>query len=176
MRLELALSLLYLLRLDIAMASTQELDDQIAEAAAFFAGTIPGDEDVLVAAKLEREKLDYSLQSLDVVSTWLSALRARGTPVDDSSAASIVWAGAYVGEVIKRCAPEPYRWSSYEEYMSTQAPSLRKMLPYSFGTQFVLVSNGGAMTLPINKVVRFLEEGPENDLRFYATAECKRRK
>jgi len=29
------------------------------------------------------------------------------------------------------------------------------------------------MTLPLNKVIRFLEEGPENDLQFYAAAECK---
>ena len=170
------ISLLFLLRMDVPMASTQELDAQIAEAAAFFAGAIQGDEDVLLVDELDREKLDYSLQSLDVVSTWLAALRARGTQTDDSSAASIVWAGAYVGEVIKRCAPESYRWSGYEQYMSTQEPGLRKMIPYTFGTQFVLVSNDGAMTLPINKVVRFLEEGPENDLRFYATAECKPRK
>lgn len=49
------------------------------------------------------------------------------------------------------------------------------MIPHTFGMQFLLVSRSGAMTMPINKVVRALEEGPENDLKFYASTECKKR-
>ncbi len=156
------------------MSSESELNSQIAEVADFFSGKIRGEVDVLYARNLARAKLDYSLDSLDAVSKWLLVLRQNGIRTESAGAAdSIIWSGAYVGEVIKRCAKKPYSWVGYEEYMSTQKPSLRNMIPCSFGTQFLLASNSGAMTLPINKVIRFLEEGPENDLRFYAAAECK---
>lgn len=167
-------SVLMFLSPGVAMSSSNELDSQIAEVAEFFSGSLRGKTDVLFPEKLDRNRLNYSLDSLDIVSAWLSVLRKHGVHADSEEAAeTIIWSGAYVGEVIKRCAKTPYVWLPYEEYMKTQKPSLRNLIPYSFGTQFVLASTTGAMTLPINKVVRFLEEGPENDLRFYASGECK---
>ena len=59
-----------------AMANNQELDEQISEAAEYFSGAISGDIDILLPTKLDRERLDYSLESLDAVSAWLSELRA----------------------------------------------------------------------------------------------------
>ncbi|MDX5993696.1 hypothetical protein [Ectopseudomonas alcaliphila] len=168
------LTLITILTSCYAMASNQELDEQISEAANYFSGEISGDIDVLLPTKLDREKLDYSLASLDAVSAWLFELRAINIDSQTEGVAdSIIWSGAYVGEVIKRCTKEPYSWKQYEDYMATQNESLRTVIPYTFGTQFILSSKTGAMTLPINKVIRFLEEGPENDLRFYAAAECK---
>lgn len=159
------------------MADNATLDSQISEAAKFFSGELHGATDVAIPEKLERKKLDYSLTSLEAVSSWLNGLREKGINTNSEGIAeSIIWAGAYVGEVIKRCTSETYIWIGYEDYMSTQKESLRNMIPYTFGTQFLLVSQSGSMTMPINKVVRFLEEGPENDLKFYASAECKRKK
>jgi hypothetical protein len=74
-----------------------------------------------------------------------------------------------VGEVIRRNAEQEYHWLSYEDYMATKPENTRSAIPFTFGTQFILAKDSG-MTLPINKVCRWLAEGPEHDLHFYASA------
>jgi hypothetical protein len=148
------------------------LDEQMAEVADFFAGKRIGDTDVLAAANLQRKRLDFSVESLKAVDEWLARLHADGVEPSASEAAeTIVWTGAYVGEVIRRNSSRAYRWMHYEEYMASQDTALQDVIPYSFGTQFVLTAGAGVMTLPINKVGRWLDEGPQNDLHFYASAE-----
>lgn len=156
------------------MANDDMLNEQMEEVASFFAGRVRGDHDVLLAQQLDRSKLDFSLESLRAVDEWLSALREAGADSNDPQAAeTVIWAGAYVGEVIRGCANRPYTWKRYEDYMASQPVSVRNLIPYAFGTQFVLTSGGRGVTLPINKVGRFLEEGPENSLYFYAAGECR---
>jgi hypothetical protein len=149
------------------------LDDQLAEVADFFAGRIKGDNDVLYPEALDREAMDFSPESLHALDTWLERLYQEGVdPNSEEAAETIIWAGAYVGEVIRRHAKRRYHWMPYEEYMLSQSDGLRKMIPYTFGTQFILAADGSGMTLPINKVCRWLDEGPENNLHYYASAEC----
>jgi len=151
------------------------LDQQMAEVAAFFSGTFQGSRDVLFAERLERSKLDLSLDSLSSVDNWLDVLyQAKVDPNSEEASESIIWAGAYVGEVIRANAKRSYTWMRYEDFMVTQPNNVRAMFPYSFGSQFLLVRGSGGMTLPINKVGRFLDEGPENNVHFYASAECSR--
>jgi hypothetical protein len=145
------------------------LDDQMVEVADFFAGRKVGDTDVLVADRLRRSRLDFSLASLAAVDEWLETLASSCVALDERSAESVIWAGVYVGEVIRRNAKRQWRWMQYEEYMSTRPASEKNLIPYTFGSQFVLVaSDSDAMTLPINKVVRRLAEGPEDNIQFYA--------
>ncbi len=151
------------------------LDDQIAEVANFFAGRIVGDTDVLHPEALDRRRLDFSLESLKAVDEWLEHLYAAGVnPNSREAAETVIWAGAYVGEVIRRNAKLQYRWIRYEEYMASQPERLRNVIPYSFGTQFILAAGGDTMTLPINKVGRWLDEGPENNLHYYASGDISR--
>jgi hypothetical protein len=151
------------------------LDQQMAEVADFFAGKIVGDTDVLAAGLLRRDRLDFSLESLKAVDEWLLRLHSyRVDPNSEEAAETIIWTGAYVGEVIRRNARRTYRWMDYEEYMASQAESLRNVIPYCFGTQFILATDAAVMTLPINKVGRWLDEGPENDLHYYASVEASR--
>lgn len=94
-----------------AVAGNVSLDSQIAEAGEFFSGKLRGDIDVVIPSKLDRKKLNYSLASLDSVSSWLNVIRSEGMNTNSEGMAdSIIWTGAYVGEVIKRCAPELYMW------------------------------------------------------------------
>jgi hypothetical protein len=152
-----------------------DLDADMEEVADFFAGRHRGERDVMQANALDRSALDFSLASLHVVDRWLGHLRDAGVRLDTPNVAeTIIWAGAYVGEVIRRNAKRRFRWLPYEEYMAAQPRSLRNMIPYEFGTQFILAHDKGGMTLPINKVCRWLEEGPENDLHFYAAADIAR--
>lgn len=153
-----------------------ELDAQMAEVADFFTGRFAGETDVVCRGALDRSALDYSLPSLRAVNRWLVALSAELAGNDDLPGETVMWAGAYVGEVIRRSADQPYHWVRWVDYMATQAEGLRSVLPETFGTQFLLVADDGAMTMPINKVCRFLDEGPENDLHFYAAAEVHRKR
>jgi hypothetical protein len=151
------------------------LDEQMQEVADFFTGRIKGEHEILCPEALNRKALEFSLESLRVVDSWLERLYQEGAdPGSQEAAESIVWSGAYVGEVIRRNATRRYRWMRYQEYMASQPEGPRKMIPYTFGTQFILTADGSGMTLPINKVCRWLAEGPENNLQYYASAECGR--
>jgi hypothetical protein len=155
-------------------ANRSLLDEQMAEVADYFAGKIRGDHEVLFADKLDRSKLDLSLASLHAVDAWLKVLLAAKVDPDSQAAAeTLVWAGAYVGEVIRACSTRSFTWMRYDEYMADQEAKVRDMIPHTFGTQFMLASRTTkAMTLPLNKVVRFLAEGPENNLHYYAAGLC----
>jgi hypothetical protein len=147
-----------------------QLDEQMAEAADFFAGKIVADNDVIAADELDRARLDFSLESLKVVDAWLARLRDYGVDPDtEEGAQTIICTGAYVGEVIRRTAKQEYHWQSYEDYMASKPENTRNGIPSTFGTQFILAKEAG-MTLPINKVCRWLAEGPEHALHFYASA------
>ena len=79
-----------------------------------------------------------------------------------------MWCGAYIGEVIKLKQKDDYVWESYESY-TDRNPEVKEVLPCGFTTRTLLVSrsNGKAMTMPINKVFRFLTEGDEHNIYFY---------
>lgn len=154
-------------------AASDDLNQQLAEAARTFATGSGADRDVLLAKQLDRSKLDFGVDSLLAVDRWLAALRESGmdpTADDKAGDETMIRAGAYVGEVIRRCSRRAYTWQRHADFLEKQ-PSLRTVLPYTFGTQFLLAAEQG-MTMPINKVVRFLDEGPQNSLHFYAKAEC----
>lgn len=157
------------------------LNQQLAEVAEIFAGTfkcaLEPERDLLLASELSRNKLNFSIESLHAVDQWLSALYSRKINVEsDEAAESIIWCGAYIGEVIRRNSNNLYLWAAYTEYMDGRKDSLRSIIPYNFGTQFLLVTASGKVTLPINKVCRWLDEGPENNIHFYAQAELHRAK
>lgn len=159
----------------VAAPATSELDEQMAEVAAFFSGKIRGDHDVLFADRLDRSKLNLSVESVRAVDSWLNVLLdARIDPNSEAASESLVWAGAYVGEVIRACSKRKYAWKRYQDYMPSQPKSIRNLFPYTFGSQFILVAPPQGMTLPLNKVVRLLAEGPENNLHYYVAGECRR--
>jgi hypothetical protein len=50
------------------------------------------------------------------------------------------------------------------------------MVQEGVGTGAVLVAATGAMTLPLNKIARYLGEGPENNTHVSVAAEVRPRK
>src|SRR5689334_17991316 len=80
--------------------------------------------DVFRPALLERAQLDYSLGSLRAVDAYLVQLHEMVDLLGVEEALSrlgptILWAGAYVGEAIRRCAsPDRYGWIDHEAYVS----------------------------------------------------------
>ena len=83
-------------------------------------------------------------------------------------------AGAYLGEVIRHAAPDgEFRWVDYNEYMPSH-PDLQKMIPNrTAATCAFLVRRSGAMSMPLNKIARFINEGPENNVPFFASCDLK---
>jgi len=149
------------------------LNTQMKEVADFFVGKFQADSDVLFAKELSRENLDYSLDSLKEVDRWLSILaKDEVDPNKQNSAETIIWTGAYVGEVIRKCSQQEYNWQRYDDAMKGQSDDIKNIIPSTFGTQFMLTTTHKGFTLPINKVIRFLAEGPENSLHFYAGGYC----
>jgi hypothetical protein len=47
--------------------------------------------------------------------------------------------------------------------------NLRKIFPFSIGTRAILRGSGNNMTLPLNKVIRFIAEGEEHNIQFYVS-------
>jgi hypothetical protein len=125
--------------------------------------------------RIARDSLDYSLESLHSVDRYLDYLHQHADEIEDQEYTNtILAAGCYLGEVVRRCAPIEYQWVNYADYFPNH-PKLAKMVPEGVGTSAVLVSAAGAMTMPLNKIARYIGEGPENNTHFYATAEIRPR-
>jgi hypothetical protein len=125
--------------------------------------------------RIERKGLDYRLESLHALDRYLDYLHEHADEIEDQEYTNTVLAaGCYLGEVIRRCAPVEYRWMNYADYFP-QRPKLAALVPEGVGTGAVLVSATGAMTMPLNKIARYIGEGPENNTHYYAAAEVRPR-
>jgi hypothetical protein len=61
--------------------------------------------------------------------------------------------------------------------MKDKDQSLKNLIPYTLGTHALLVgTDSGNVTMPMNKVARFLEDGEENNVHFYASTDISRKK
>jgi hypothetical protein len=154
------------------------LDETFSQFAEAFLGKMIGQGDIPLRKKLNSSVLDYSPNSLNEVDHYLSLLYRNG--VDTSSIEYqnvVVWCGAYIGEVIRRNAFVQYHWVHYEDHMKKKDPSLKNLIPYTLGTHALLVEiDNGYLTMPINKVARFLDEGEANNIHFYAAGDISRKK
>lgn len=142
------------------------------EFAQAFIGTVVDEEDILLPAKLERSRLDGSPASLEVVDRYLAQVRRAvakrlATDVD----ITILRTGAYLGEVIRRGLPRrSYRWIDYDDYVRANPAVVDALPERTITTCAMLVDADGGMLLPLNKVARYLDEGPEHSLHHFATA------
>lgn len=152
----------------------ENVNDIFEEFARAFVGRIKSDGEIAYPKKLDRSKLDFSLPSLKILDSYLAYLHkyVRSLSADEGNK-SVLWGGAYLGEVIRRNAKRKYNWIDYDEYMP-QHPQLRKLIPQrDVPTCAFLVTDTDAMTMPLNKIARFIGEGPENNTHYYASVECK---
>jgi len=151
-----------------------ELQSIFAEFAEACVGKVKGDGDIAYPNKLKRKSLDYSTASLKEIDAYLEFLFNKKGFSDREYSNTVLWCGAYVGEVIRRNAKRKYVWMDYDDYMKkTSNPKLRNIIPLGFTTRAFLVTGKDTMTMPVNKIARFLDEGPENNIYFYASAEIK---
>jgi len=146
-----------------------ELDEIFNQFARAFVGTVTSDREIAMPGALDRNALDGSLESLHHVDLYLGVLHLEQSSLLDAELDStILWGGAYVGEVIRHAAPGFFSWVDYNDYMP-QHPDLQPMIPErTTATCAFLVARDGSMSMPLNKIARFIWEGPENSVHFFA--------
>jgi hypothetical protein len=147
------------------------LDEMFNEFARAFIGEIISDRDVAFPNRLPRQKLDFSLASLHQVDRYLTYVHKKHRKLSDADwSKTVLWGGAYVGEVIRGLAPaDYYHWIDYHEYMP-QHPELQSLIPErTAATCAFLVTRTGKMLMPLNKVARYIEEGYGNSVYFLAS-------
>lgn len=123
---------------------------------------------------LNSKKLDYSIESLKLIDTYLSDLRKTNVDqiLDDQRLKTILRTGAYVGEVIrKNDKKRKWYWVDYETAKEIN-PDFFKDKAHSIEIAAVL-TDGESFIFPINKVVKFMQNGEEDSVYFFATITLK---
>jgi hypothetical protein len=119
------------------------------------------------------QKMDYTVESLKHLDAYLDLLLSKKSEITDQDYTNTVLAaGSYLGEVIRRNSERNYRWVNYQDYFPKH-PRIAALVSEGLGSGAVLATESGRMTMPINKIIRYLEEGPENNTHFYALGELK---
>ena len=154
----------------------QELNSIFCEFAEVFRGNLDDKGQLFEVVQLERSVLDYTLESLHALDRYLDHLHHHQQQLSAVAIdKAVLWGGAYLGEVIRRTAPVEYNWIDYNDYMP-QHPKLAAFIPERMvATCTFLVGPGEGMTMPLNKIARYIFDGPENNTHFYAYAELASR-
>jgi hypothetical protein len=150
-----------------------KLNDVFNEFARAFVGSIEDDREIAFPDQLSRDQLDGSLDSLHHVDRYLDYVHAHRDELTDSEwHTTVLRAGAYVGEVVRHEAPDGIvNWIDYNDYMPTQ-PKLHALIPErTVATCAFTVMTSGFMSMPLNKIARYIDEGSEHSVHFFATAD-----
>ena len=116
---------------------------------------------------LDATRFDFSLDSLGAVDAHLESVRRR----DLEGAALmkfVLRCGAYVGEVIRRhsTASPPWHWVDYDEAVRFD-PRLAAF-DKGLGNIAALWDGADGFCFPLAKVGKYLENGAEDSVRFFA--------
>ena len=117
---------------------------------------------------LDASRLDFTVESLGFVDDYLEQMRQRQLVESSEEYCKVVLrCGAYVGEVIRRNAKgKTYHWLDYKG-----AVKINKRIAdfgESLGGAAVLWDSATGLTFPIAKVQKFLDNGREDSVQFFA--------
>lgn len=136
-----------------------------------------GDAFILLPHKLDRSRLDFSMQSLAAIDEWLQAIhivnmieagegRAGDSFTRDGRGDnSVVFAGLYLGEVVRQNARQAWAWQSFDAFVAAN-PVHGAALGSDEGLDtYVLVSGQGVAT-PINAALKRVLFGPIDSVAY----------
>jgi hypothetical protein len=117
--------------------------------------------------RLDIAALNYTVESVHVVDAYLNAIRPDKEAIAEQDYTNtILAAGCYVGEVIRRNGIKNWKWVNYDEFI-VLIPKMQPLVPDDLLSAAVLMTEDNQTVLfPFNKVIRNLEEGPENEIHF----------
>ncbi len=120
------------------------------------------------AELLDPSRLDFTVESLGFVDDYLEQMRQRQMEEGGEAYCKLVLrCGAYVGEVILRNArAKTYHWLDYKGARRI-APSIAHF-GESLGAAAVLWDSASGLTFPLGKVQKFLDNGREDSVYFFA--------
>jgi len=112
-------------------------------------------------------RLDFSLQSLKHVDSYLGALHIDPPHNDSDTLRMVLRCGAYVGEVIRRNSPHEMHWVTFEE--AARHSKFVRGLSFSVSTAGILWTDRQNMCFPLGKVCKFIENGCEDSVHSFAS-------
>ena len=136
--------------------------------ASFLIDDTPTDSPLPHREFLQTEKLDYSLDSLKYVDEYLSKFRAERGSFNDNDQDIITVAlrcGAYTGEVMRRSGKKEFTWLTFDQ--AVKKCGFPKEWS-GLSTVYVLNYGESGVMMPIGKVLKFLDNGEEDSLYFFA--------
>ena len=146
-----------------------ELNLNIAAMAHFLVDDKGADTETPLKKYLAFDKLDYSQESLKYVDEYLEEVRKNKKDLSDTQIATIVLrCGGYCGEVIKRNSKKSFTWVTYED-----AVRIDKRIK-DFGPEkniyvfSVLLEKPSSFSFPFAKIPKYIENGREDSLYFFA--------
>jgi hypothetical protein len=114
---------------------------------------------------LDEQQLNFSLDSLKDIDRYLEALHAS-PPTQEDLLIVALRCGAYVGEVIRKNSTSTLNWITFEQ--AAKNSEYVKKLGRSLGTAGILWKDGKTMCFPLAKICKFIENGNEDSVYFFA--------
>ena len=134
---------------------------------------------ILLPNRLDRSKLDYSMDSLLIIDRWLADIHTinrlqsdvggvgETLVLDGRGDNSVMFAGLYLGQVIRANSDLSWNWERFDTFLAAN-PVFAEHYGRDPGLDtFVLVGPQGAAT-PINTALKRVIYGKEESLHFIA--------
>jgi hypothetical protein len=118
------------------------------------------------SGSIDPSKLDFTVESLRNVDVHLEIMRGQNLG-NQELVKYALRCGAYVGEVIRRNSRNnAYHWLDYKSALKLE----KKMADFgeSLGTAAILWDNMAGFNFPIAKVVKYLTNGSEDSVYYFA--------
>ena len=123
------------------------------------AGSGPTPDDIVLPERLDRSKLDFSLESLHVVDEYLNVVHEHEQTSIGSSLLTTIWvASLYIGEIIRRAATARcYQWVTIGDELPVSGGTTTDQV--DLGSLRALRAQDGDMCLPSRAVLRVILRG-----------------
>jgi len=119
----------------------------------------PTPDDIVLPERLDRSRLDFSLESLHAVDDYLNEVHAHEQTSVGSSLLNTIWVAAlYVGEIIRRAATSRhYQWVTLGAEESAGGGTTTNQV--DLGSLRALRAEDGELCLPSRAVLRVILRG-----------------
>ena len=139
-----------------------------------------GDKLILLPHRLDKNKLDYSVDSLHEIDKWLGAIYTINKleageghvgdlfMMDGRGDNSVTFAGLYLGEVVRQNASHDWVWQPFEVFVAKNPAHAEYFGDEPGFDTYVLVSSQGAAT-PLNAALKRVINGSIDSVHYIAT-------
>ena len=136
-----------------------------------------GDELILLPNRLDKSKLDYSVDSLQEIDRWLAdvhkinQLQAGAGKVGELVAMdgrgdnTVIFAGLYLGEVVRANSSLEWNWARFDHFL-TKNPAFAEHYGRDPGLDAFVLAGPQGVTTPINTALKRVIQGKEESVHY----------